>query len=90
VVDSADHKMVDISNEELHELLSKPSLKNIPLLVLGNKRDLPEALEERVLLERMNIETIKDREVAFYTISAKNQDNIETAIDWLIKHNKNS
>jgi len=86
VVDAADHKQVDISREELHELIAKPSLKNIPLLVLGNKRDLPEALPENAIIERMHLKDITDREVGFYTISAKNQDNIETTIDWLIQH----
>jgi len=28
-------------------------LQNIPLLVLGNKRDLPEALPEEAIIERM-------------------------------------
>merc|ERR1712196_393706 len=87
VVDGADHKNVDISREELHELIGKPSLKNIPLLVLGNKRDLPEALPEESIIERLQLKGITDREVGFYTISAKNQDNIETTIDWLIQHN---
>merc|ERR1711934_1184856 len=88
VVDGADHKNVDISYEELHELLGKPALKNIPLLVLGNKRDLPEALPEEAIIERMHLKDITDREVGFYTISAKNQDNIETTIEWLINHNQ--
>ena len=41
VVDSADLDSVDTSAKELQELLSKPSLTGIPLLVLGNKNDLP-------------------------------------------------
>jgi len=32
---------VDTAKSELHELLSKPTLAGIPLLVLGNKNDLP-------------------------------------------------
>merc|ERR1711871_46783 len=87
VVDAADHKQVDTSREELHELIAKPATKDIPLLVLGNKRDLPEALPEEAIIERMHLKDITDREVGFYTISAKNQDNIETTIDWLIQHN---
>merc|ERR1711908_16624 len=75
VLDGADHKNVDISREELHE-------------VLGNKRDLPEALPEEAIIERMHLKDITDREVGFFTISAKNQDNIETTIEWLIAHNK--
>ena len=35
----------------------------------------------------MHLKDITDREVAFYTISAKNQENIETTIEWFLKHN---
>src|SRR3989338_7711414 len=37
VVDSADHEKFETSKKELHDLLSKPPLAEIPLLVLGNK-----------------------------------------------------
>ena len=40
---------------ELHELLGKPSLAGIPLLVLGNKNDLPEALGTPELIERLDL-----------------------------------
>jgi len=63
------------------------SLQNTPLIVLGNKRDLVEALGEEELIARMHLKDITDREVAFYTISAKNQENIETTIEWFLKHN---
>ena len=36
VVDAADHKNVDISREELHELIGKPSLKVLPPLASGS------------------------------------------------------
>lgn len=87
VVDAADHKQLDTAREELHELIVKPATKNIPLLVLGNKRDLPEALPEETLMQRLHLTDITDREVGFYTISAKNKENIETTIEWLINHN---
>jgi len=87
VVDAADHKQLDTAREELHELIVKPATKDIPLLVLGNKRDLPEALPEETLMQRLHLTDIADREVGFYTISAKNKENIETTIEWLINHN---
>ncbi|MFS7985621.1 putative small monomeric GTPase [Helianthus anomalus] len=37
VVDTADHDNFSISKVELHDLLSKPALSGIRLLVLGNK-----------------------------------------------------
>eukprot|EP00668_Euglena_longa_P040499 GGOE01053321.1.p1 GENE.GGOE01053321.1~~GGOE01053321.1.p1 ORF type:complete len:165 (+),score=13.98 GGOE01053321.1:19-513(+) len=45
VVDSADSNSLGAATTELHELLSKPALASIPLLVLGNKNDLPNALK---------------------------------------------
>lgn len=51
VVDSADRDSVPISRSELHELLTKPSLSGIPLLVLGNKIDKSEALSKQSLVD---------------------------------------
>jgi len=39
----------------LHELLQKPSLAKTPLLVLGNKNDLPGALSTTELIERLDL-----------------------------------
>lgn len=53
MVDAADHDKIEASRNELHHLLDKPQLAGIPVLVLGNKRDLPNALDENGLIERM-------------------------------------
>lgn len=53
MVDAADLDKMEASRNELHSLLDKPQLAGIPVLVLGNKRDLPGALEETGLIERM-------------------------------------
>lgn len=53
VVDAADPDNLSISRSELHDLLSKPSLNGIPLLVLGNKIDKPGALSKQALTDQM-------------------------------------
>ena len=53
MVDAADTEKIEASRNELHNLLDKPQLQGIPVLVLGNKRDLPGALDEKELIERM-------------------------------------
>ena len=53
MVDAADHDKLEASRNELHNLLDKPQLQGIPILVLGNKRDLDGALDEKDLIERM-------------------------------------
>lgn len=40
MVDAADHAKLDAAKNELMQLLDKPQLEAIPVLVLGNKRDL--------------------------------------------------
>ena len=53
VVDAADKDNIAISRNELHDLLNKPSLHGIPLLVLGNKIDKPEAVSKQALIDQM-------------------------------------
>ena len=53
MVDAADQDKLEASRNELHSLLDKPQLQGIPVLVLGNKRDLQGALDEKELIERM-------------------------------------
>jgi ADP-ribosylation factor-like protein 8 len=88
VVDSVDEEKLDSAKKELHELLSKPALGGIPLLVLGNKNDLPKALGTDQLIERLELKSITGREVCCYSISAKNQVNIDITLEWLINHSK--
>lgn len=55
VADAADHDNMDAARQELHDLLQKPSLAGIPLLVLGNKSDLPGALSTNDLIDRLEL-----------------------------------
>lgn len=86
VCDAADSDNMDTSKKELHELLAKPPLAGIPVLVLGNKNDLPDAIGDQELIDALDLKGIEDREVCCYSISAKNSVNIDITLDWLIKH----
>merc|ERR1711935_125607 len=90
VVDSADPDNIAVSKTELHDLLAKPALERIPVLVLGNKNDLPESLSVDELIDKLNLKAPINREVCCYSISAKNQVNMDITIDWLIKHSRAS
>uniref|UniRef100_A0A7M4FY34 ADP-ribosylation factor-like protein 8B n=1 Tax=Crocodylus porosus TaxID=8502 RepID=A0A7M4FY34_CROPO len=88
MVDAADLEKVEASKNELHNLIDKPQLHGIPVLVLGNKRDLPGALDEKQLIEKLNLSAIQDREICCYSISCKEKDNIDITLQWLIQHSK--
>jgi ADP-ribosylation factor-like protein 8 len=55
VVDAADADLLDQARTELQELLMKPSLNSIPLLVLGNKNDISGALSTGELIDRLDL-----------------------------------
>ena len=84
VVDAADKAAIPVAKEELHALLEKPVLDGIPLLVLGNKSDLPNKMSVDELIEALNMKAISHREVSCYGISAKEETNLDAVLEWLI------
>lgn len=92
VVDSSDPKLFPLAQKELQALLSQPTLAGVPLLVLLNKNDLPTAVDPNEAVRELQLETLKDRDVSYYSISCKNIINIEKALEWITlraNHNKN-
>jgi len=84
IVDSADKEALPVAREELHVLLEKPALEGIPILILGNKSDLPEHLSVDELIEALDLKSITHREVSCYGISAKEETNLDAVLQWLI------
>ena len=84
VVDAADKDAIPVVAEELHALLDKPTVGGIPLLVLGNKSDLPGKLSVDELIEQLDLKSVKHREISCYGISAKEETNLDAVLQWLI------
>ena len=47
VVDSADKERIEVAKQELELMLQEEELKGVPVLLLANKQDLPNALNEQ-------------------------------------------
>lgn len=60
MVDAADQEKFETAKKELQELMSKPPLAGIPLLVLANKNDLPEAVGVHDTIELLYEATLMD------------------------------
>lgn len=73
-----------VAKEELHILLEKSTMEGIPLLVLGNKSDLPNHMGVDELIEALDLNSITHREVSCYGISAKEETNLDAVLHWLI------
>ncbi len=44
--------------------------------------------DEQMTLQKIFLQALQDREVCVYSISCKNQTNIDKTIEWLMKHAK--
>jgi len=85
IVDIADMDLLPSARAELHSLMDHASLEGIPLLVLGNKTDLPDKLSVDELIDAMDLKNIGHREVSCYGISAKEETNLDAVLQWLVK-----
>ncbi|KAF5405008.1 ADP-ribosylation like factor [Paragonimus heterotremus] len=55
IVDSSDVQRLDLACEQLWSVLSDPIMKDIPVLVLANKQDLPTAVNVSDLEKRLKL-----------------------------------
>lgn len=73
-----------VATEELHALIERPHLSGVPLLVLATKNDIKGAARVDDVIRVMKLDTIANREVSCYSISSKNQVNIDVTLKWLV------
>ncbi len=75
------------ARKELWEyvLAPKNELHNAPVLILANKSDKSEVMDERELVKKLDIEKVNNRNLALYQVSALSGFNLEKAFIWLFK-----
>ena len=59
VLDSANHHMLEEAKMELHRTVSYQDNKDIPLLILANKQDLPRAISEEEIIEALELRSLQ-------------------------------
>jgi small GTP-binding protein len=86
VIDWTDLERLDTARDELHFLLAEPELKNIPVLILANKQDLPEALNcQKLKTELALSEEESRRPIKVQEASAILDKGLEEGFKWLVK-----
>ena len=55
VVDSSDRERVSESRAELEGILSEPAMYGVPVVIVANKQDLPNALSPAQLIDKLQL-----------------------------------
>jgi small GTP-binding protein len=85
VVDSSDHGNIQRNVDEFYKLMAHEDMKDVIVLILGNKSDLGDStLTERDLTEKFQLISF-DRKWGVFRISAKSLDGVLDCMAWLVK-----
>ena len=84
-VDGSDEKRISECNESFQELLKEEKLKNVPVLVYGNKADLKTCLGLDEIIDKLNMNDITGRDWSLYACSALNGKGFEDGIKWIFE-----
>lgn len=84
VLDAADQESIDASEQQIDAFMHNESLMNIPIIIVANKQDLPEAMKEDELISRIRLQEVENREIVLFSTSAKKKINVDSIMKWMI------
>ena len=80
VVDATDEGRIAECNNSFQGLLSEEKLKNIPVLIYGNKTDLQNCLGHDEIIKKLNMDYITGRDWSLFACSAKKRTGVKERI----------
>lgn len=83
MIDSNDHERIADAGEELNRTLREDELRDVPLLVMANKQDLPNAMSISEITDKLGLHSIKDRQWYIQASCATSGDGLYEGLDWL-------
>lgn len=91
VIDSTDVLRLEEASEELEKyVIENPQLQSIPILILANKQDLPNALSQSELELYLKISSYNRINIEIFPISCKTGFNIKESFSWLCNQLSNT
>jgi len=86
VVDSSDRERIGLAREELEKTLAEDAMREVSILVLANKQDLPNAMPVCKLCEELNLNQLAGRRPWFIqSTCAVTSDGLTEGLDWLAR-----
>ncbi|XP_060588179.1 ADP-ribosylation factor 3-like [Ruditapes philippinarum] len=85
VVDSADLERIQEAKEELMRVLDTPEMRNVPLVVVANKQDLPGAADSSRIAKYLGLHQMVSRRWVIHDACATNGHGIGESMESLAK-----
>jgi small GTP-binding protein len=86
VIDSNDRERISEAEYELNHLLDQEEFKDVPLLVLANKQDLPNSMNVNEIREELKIDLYYPKKKwLIQGICATSGEGIYDGMEWLVK-----
>lgn len=82
VVDSNDRKRIDEMKDQLNRILIDNDLRDVIVLIIANKQDLPNAMSTTELIEKLNLKQVKQK-WHIQATNAMNGDGLYEGMEWL-------
>ena len=84
VIDSADEHRFEEARIEIRKwVLDNKNIENIPILILANKQDLPEAHTAGFIARKLGLHKVTSNSFAILPCSALSGFNLDKSIGWL-------
>ncbi|CAE7226571.1 ARF3 [Symbiodinium sp. CCMP2592] len=88
VVDCNDRERVNEAKDQLFQLLIEDELADKPLLVFANKQDLPNAMSDKELVDKLSLNQIRERRWFIQESVATKGQGIYEGFEWLARQLK--
>eukprot|EP01118_Nematostelium_gracile_P003637 TRINITY_DN14208_c0_g1_i1.p1 TRINITY_DN14208_c0_g1~~TRINITY_DN14208_c0_g1_i1.p1 ORF type:complete len:277 (-),score=46.52 TRINITY_DN14208_c0_g1_i1:4-720(-) len=91
IVDANDHQSIETYADGIEDMMGENLLQKLPVLVLANKMDLPNAMDVHELADKLRLHEITNRRWYIQPIIATQTKGVIEGFDWLenaIKHNQ--
>jgi small GTP-binding protein len=82
-VDSNNRDRIEEARCELHKVLSEDEMRNVPVLVMANKQDLPNAMSAADIVDHLGLHTLRNRPWYIQSTCATTGDGLYEGLDWL-------
>ena len=85
MVDSSDAERIDESRDELFEVLNDDQMRNVPVVVIANKQDLPNAMSPAKIVDALELRKLGSRKWHVQGACAVNGEGIYEAMDTMAR-----